>query len=372
MLLLSNRKLCRHIIASSPVTAIAFMQEAAKQEKYELPLGGFARKITEEALRNRDSILFHEDELGADVLGMVQPFSKAMYGNYKLVEGTSRGIDGPLDIDWRLARELDGDQFETYCRIVLLTFRDYVAKGSYRSRSTALYRAFEHIQTAGEEVYKLDQQPDRYPSGNASKRLSAAVHFVADAIRALGEQADLKLVPMPRGDDAHRYVNHDISDSIAELMFELVFQASSVASPPDNAWWIHYNIVWGRLLGFREDSYAWRVIRRKFFRLLFDEIKGMEEFPNYKGARVLGYCLNVLGLTADRREGRDRDEYPLRIAVLNWTCRNYLKLVDKLPPVAEACLIGSITFDREHERLVKTYAQGLDVEPAREYLQLAR
>lgn len=371
MLVLNNRKLCRHIVASAPITAIVFMEEAAKQKKYSVPLGGFAKKVTEEALRNRDSILFHEDTYGADVLGMVQPFSRAMYGNYRLVEGISDRSDSPLDIDWRLAWEMDGPQFEAYCRAAMLTFEDYFKSGAYRSHSFVLHRAFDIIEGAGREVYTLNNQPSGTTIRTPVARLSAAVHFVDDAIKFLGEQTDLKFGTLRIRDEAKQWQRKTIFDAIAKMMTEFVFDASSISGPPDVAWTIHYNVVWGRLAAFREENRATFVIRFKFFRLLFNEIKELETLPNFKSARILGYCLNVLGLSMEKRSHR-RFDHPLRVAVLRWTQRNYLRLREVHPPVAEHCLIGGISFDAENERLVKTYAQGLGLEPSREYLDLDR
>jgi hypothetical protein len=369
ILLLNNRKLCRHVVASAPITAIVFMEEAAKQKRFSIPLGGFARNITEEALRNRDSILYDEHRYG-DVLGMVQPFSNAMYGNYRLVEGISRRIDSPLDIDWKLAWDLDGPQFEAYCQITLLTFKDYVKTGSYRSHSTVLYRAFEIIEGAGREVYKLDNQPLDATDSTPVRRLSAAVHFVTDVIRFLGKEPDLQFGTLRVREGANAWYGITIFDRIAELIFELIFQASAVKGPIDNAWWVHYNTVWGRLFGFHEKTPAWNVIRFKVTRLLYDEIKKLEDFPNFKSSRILGFCLNVLGLSMAKGVHRDRGEYPLRVAVLSWTKKHYLRLREVHPPVAESCLIGGIGFDDSTDRLFKTYSQGLNLEPSREYLEL--
>lgn len=58
-------------------------------------------------------------------------------------------------------------------------------------------------------------------------------------------------------------------------------------------------------------------------------------------------------------------------AVLAWTKHNYLNLHEVHTEVAESCLIGSITFDNEGRRIVKTYLKGLDKEPPKEYLELA-
>lgn len=370
ILLLNNRKLCRHVVDSAPITAIVFMEEAAKQKRYSIPLGGFARNVTEEALKNRDSILFHEDSYGSDVLGMVQPFSTAMYGNYRLVEGIGAHFDSPLDIDWKLAWELDGPQFETYCRITFLTFKDYIKSGSYRSHSTALQRAFKIIQGAGRDIYKLDGQPIDATDSTPSRRMSAAAHFAKDVIQFLGEQPDLDFGLLRLRSDASGWYRKTIFDRIADLLFELIFDASAVKGPPDNAWWIHYNTVWGTIFTFQARTQAWKVIRFKVTRLLYDEIKRLEDLPNFKSARILGICLNVLGLSVAKGTHRDRSEYALRVSALNWTKKHYLRLRAVHPPVAEHCLIGGIGFDVDTNRLFKTYSQGLNLVPSREYLSL--
>ena len=82
-------------------------------------------------------------------------------------------------------------------------------------------------------------------------------------------------------------------------------------------------------------------------------------------------CLNVMGLIPGTGKGAfQREHRALHRALLVWTQRNYLRMHRESPKVAEACLIGSISFDANRNILVKTYAQGLSREPAREYLSL--
>lgn len=369
LMLLSNRKLCRHIVSSSPITAIVLMEEAGRQKKYRIPLGGFARNVTTEALINRDSILFHEDIYGADVLGWVQPFSNAMYGNFRLVEGIAGPLQSPLDIDWRLAWNMDGEQFEVYCRITLLALKDYVTSGHYRSHSYVIYRALQTIGEAGRELYKLDGQSLDGSDSIAAKRLAAAAAFISEAIDFLGNQPDLDFGPLRRKAGEHVGIGASIFDHIAKAMFKLVYAASAVRTTSDNAWWIQYNILWSRIVVHQAKSAAWHVVRFKFFRLLFDEIRELEEFPNFKAARILGFCLNITGLSLGDRN-QYRSEYRLQRAVVGWAKRNYLRLLAVHPPVAEHVLGGSISFDAENRRMVKTYAQGLSLEPSCSYLDL--
>jgi hypothetical protein len=58
--------------------------------------------------------------------------------------------------------------------------------------------------------------------------------------------------------------------------------------------------------------------------------------------------------------------------VLNWTRKNYLKLVEIQPDVAAAVPTGRITFDAENNRLVKTYFKGLQLEEPKEFLDLEK
>lgn len=106
----------------------------------------------------------------------------------------------------------------------------------------------------------------------------------------------------------------------------------------------------------------------KLRRLLCNEIA--LERMNYKSARILGLCLNAMGLHVGKKSGYGSEEYALRKVILAWTKKNFLTLYARLPDVAEAAIMGSITFDKENNRLVKTYLKGLSREAPKEFLDL--
>jgi hypothetical protein len=76
------------------------------------------------------------------------------------------------------------------------------------------------------------------------------------------------------------------------------------------------------------------------------------------------------GLRPGKKHDHTAGEYQLRKAVISWARRNYLWMVKRSPKAAKAALIGTISFDAENKRLVKTYIEGLRSEPPRDYLQL--
>ncbi len=370
MQLIANRKLCRHIVASAPATAILLFEEALATEKYHLPLGTFAKNITAEAIANLDSLLYHEvDSFSSGLLGHLQPFSQAIFGHYALVEGLGERFGSPLDVDYREHDEWTAHQWKAYNRSVLTTLGAYVREVGGRQHSYTLFRAIGTIEHSFKDFYKAQDITADYYSTDICQRFDAAVEFVRDAIEEIEKQ------PSPpalhklrrRKDDHHK----DIYDLLANLMFELVFAASSVSGPPEKAWSIHYGMVWGRFFSLGTEGRTWKIIQFKLRRLLYDEIASMDDLPNFKNARILGICLNVTGLTL-RQGSHGRDYRALAKVIVPFAQRCYASLRQQLPRVAEAVLIGSITYDAEHNRLVKTYLQGLRNEPSREFLSLTK
>jgi hypothetical protein len=369
LLLVGNRKLCRHIITSSPVTAIAFFEAMIANNKYNIPIGQFAKNISTEAIINKDSILYHEDEgFSSGLIGYLKPFSQAIYGNYRLVEALGLNIGSPLDIPYEIVWSWDAFQLEAYSRAVKITIESYLKSGDWYQHSFSLYRALENIKNSCRDIYKLNDIPSDCYSTDIFKRLKAVVDFVKEVINLIGQQQNLPTTKLRvRGDRTHK----DFYDHIADLMFEIIFSAALVTAPPDKCWTIHHNTVWRSFFGLSGEGKAWKLIHFKLRRLLYDEILGLEEFPNYQSSSILGLCLNVMGLKIREKKGISSDYYPLHKAVLAWTSNNYLRLKNIQPDVAKSCLIGSISFDEQGTRLVKTYFKGLSLEPPKEYLELS-
>jgi hypothetical protein len=338
------------------------------QKKYNLPMGQFASNVSAEAILNKDSLLYHEDEgYSSGLIGYLKPFSQAVYGNYRLVEMLAQKNGSPLDIRYEVVWSWDASQLAAYCRVVLITMKSYLECNCWNEHSYALNRALTEIKNSCIDVYKLKDIQSNYYSSDIFTKLNTAVHFVRDAINLLGKQKDLPLVTWRIR--KNRW-DENLYDHIARVMFEIIFSAASVSEPADKCWDIHHNAVWAEFFAPYDEGNAWTIIRFKLRRLLYNEILRLDEFPNYKSSRVLGFCLNVMGLKIGNRKEYGTNYYALRKAVLTWTKNNYMRLRTIHPDVAKSCLMGSITFD-EGSRLVKTYIKGLELEPPKEYLELA-
>jgi hypothetical protein len=372
LLLIANRKICRHIVTSAPGTAIKFFQSITDGGHYNSPIGQFASNISAEAILQRDSILYHEDEwYHSGLLGYMKPFTKALYGDYQLVERAgSQGGNSPLDIHYEIRNKWDAPNWEAYSRAVLTTLKGYLEGGYWGQHSFSLFRAIGEFEHASMETYMLKSMPESYFSSDSYGKLRAAVDFISDAIDLLNKQDPIPAARRLRANDEHPY--SDLYDKLAHAILEVIFHASAVTGPPDTSCGVHYGSVWSKFFtNFRKGG-AWDVVRFKVRRLLYDEIVDMDGALNYRSARILGLLLNVMGLDPAARTNIDAEFRPLKKAILRWTTKNYLRVVEEMPDVANAAMIGTITFDAAQARIVKTYAKGLDREAPRTYLTLDR
>lgn len=369
LLLIANRKFCRHIVGASPVTAQAFFEEMTQASKFDIPMGQFARNISSEAVAQKGSFLYEEAEgYSSGLLGYLKPVSQAVYGNHMLVEALASNLASPLDIDFKERWGWDAKQWEAYCRATLITLKDCLEKGYGSYNSSALNRAMHDIEDAYRDLYKLNDAPDAYGS-DVYDRLSVAAEFVKDAIDLIDKQTK---PPKPLRRIREGTYPKNIYDHLARLIFNMCFAASTVKSPAETCWTIHYIIVWSTVFDrIGGDGAAWKIVHFKVRRLLYDEIEKLTKMPNYKGSRILGFCLNVLGMeTGPNKQNYGRDSYALAKAVHSWSRKQYLSMRRENQDVADSVLIGSISFDETSSRLVKTYFKGLNHEEPKSYLDL--
>jgi hypothetical protein len=367
LLLIANKKFCRHLVAASPMTAIRFLDAAAELQRRLTQIGPFAKNISTEAIRNTDSSLYHEsDWFESGLLGHIKPFSKALYGNFELVEALQH--NSPLDTDYQERDAWNARQVETYCRAVLMTFQSYLDGEHWGQPCYTLNGAIHDIQEiASSAISELKKRPED-SVGDAWGRLRAGVHFLTKMVSLIEKRNPVPNARTLRIRGQGQFANEDMYDRIAEAMFEIIHSAAYIVGP-DEAWSVHYVSVWGDFFDRLNDkSKAMEIVQFKLRRLLFDEIMRFEKFPNYKSARLLGICLNVMGLKPQKRAAYGRQHAALKAVLLPWVQKNYKKIRTNNYQIGDACLIGGISYDEKGSRLVKTYSAGLKPEPDREYL----
>jgi hypothetical protein len=341
-------------------------------KKYGLPLNQFATNIFTEALLNKDSIFYHEgNEFQSGLIGYTKPFSKALFGDFQIVDGRFQGYPSPLDVDYRIVSKWDADQVEAYGRAVVLAVDSYLRENNWWEHSSALSRAFENMKRSLDGLDGLDALTTSPYESDAYKRFSAGCDFATDVIKTLQKYED-KIQTTLRVRERHRGPQHyDLTDAIAALIEDIVFSSTAVRSPNFSSWGIQHNTAWRVYDSFHKPTRLSKIIQFKVRRLLYTEICRDGAHLNFKSARLLGFCLYVLGLTVGDRKGFGRESYALRKVVLNWTVKHYTTVRRESPHVAKAVLIGRLAFADDPPRLIKTYEGMLGKKPDQEVLKLA-
>lgn len=362
LLIIGNRRFSKYVALYAPNTAIAFFRAVAELKAYEIPMGQFAAALSTEALVNKDSLLYHEDAgFFSGYFGYVRPLTSSLYGNFPFIEALAANGNSPLDVDLDVRWDFDGPQLEAYCRAVLTTFKGALAEGEFYNNSYALNRAFGIVESGCRDMYKLDEKIDPKERSDIHSRVRAVIKFINDAMDAM-EKNGVKRTILRRHDEPYKWHN-EYYDRVAALIFEVVGHASTVKTREFEGWTLQFSEVWASLFGFRQNKTR-KIVMFKVRRLIFEEVKSMEKWPNYKNARYLGFCLNVLGLKIGPSRNRTDYDYALRKAIIGWTQKNFLKVVQTYPTVADAAMLGTITFDPTSNQIVKTYRKGLnDVVP---------
>jgi hypothetical protein len=359
LLIIGNRRFCRHVAGSAPNTAIALFRAVAEEKQYDVPMSQFSSALSTEAIVNKDSLLYHEDAgYFSGYFGYTRPFTNTIFGDFEFVEALATNGNSPLDVDLDVRWKFDGQQLEAYTRAALTTFKSALAAGAFRRNSYALNRAFEIMKGACSDLYRLNDPLNPQEKSDVHDRLNAVVGFINDAIKAM-ENAGVQKTRLRRRDEPHKW-RDDYYDRIASLIFDVIGHAASLKTKEFEGWAVQYSAIWSRVSNF-DQSKTRKIVLFKVRRLLYEEVKNVEKHPNFLNAAYLGYLLNVLGLKEGNRRDFRRDEFPLRKAVISFARKNYLALVQRQHKVAAAVLVGSISFDKEKKQLVKTYSEGLDL-----------
>ena len=304
-----------------------------------------------------EMIVSHTSKLGYDYCAygvrMLLPLSQPkieMFSNYPMVEMIGQTLDLDVINSWKW----DSTQWDAYCRVILMVLNGYAEVGEW-AHSFILFRATGAIEHAVHDLYKINGIPETQFTDDAVSRLRVAVSYISEAIKAL-DAARFPVALGRRSRDESKRPSY--LDKLVDLADNLIFKSASVKSPSDLNWLIQHNCVWSELFGFSApEGQIADLFRFKLRRALFDQIKKMETFPNFKGAAILSICLNVLAFEF-KLENLDRGSAALHRAVLSWTGKNYALLKQKDDGVADACLVESITYDEAHSRLMKTHGAG--------------
>ena len=369
LLLIANKRFCEIIAEYHPNLIIELYESLTVENIQTLPIAQFTKNTATAAIINSNSLLHHEgDGFSSGLIGYIKPLSISMFGNIEKIEALHKKWASPVIADLPYF-DLKHDQFQVYCDSALTVIRAYLDAGWWRKHSYAINYAFSEIKTKSTCLHEINGNLTDCYHLESYKNFRVAVKFITSIIKLIEDHPSVaNLTPYKlRKNEEERCQYIDLYDLTADLMFELTLAAANVNADKDTCWLIQYNSFWSKLVCFN-NSKTRNYILKKYYRQMYDEIKRMETFPNFKSARLLGFCLNIFGLKVPTKADYGKVYFSLRKVVVNWTIHNYENIRKEYTRVAEACLIGSITY--KEKKLIKTYCLATRDEATIETLEL--
>lgn len=362
--LIGHPSFCRILVTDAPGTAFYFFQAIDSFNKYNLFFfQPFSRNFVNEAIRNKNSFLYHEKNgYASGLMGYDKPFTTLLFSNYKMVEGLDSLLD-PEDA-WEKGR-LDSAQWKAYCNLLITAIEGCIqSKGT--EHTPVLYRAIGHVKNALFDIHKII--PDAELKDDTYARLEVVCDFIGQ-LRGFLAAYNPPSSPLKREDDDSLLSLHD---AIAELIEAAIRLAAKVSAPIEQRRRFHSELIWNKLMGYPHNKSSW-ILNAKVCKLIFSRIRDIRT-PASSGCQLLGFCLNVMGLEY-QYSGKHykRDRRLLHRAVLAWTRRNYLNLYYRNPLINDVCLHEGITLDLENYRLAMEFPANTRTSVTRhEYLTLAQ
>lgn len=364
--LIGNRKFCKQLIATSAITAIEIFIKMQLYNKYQLPIVEFVRNLTIEALINEDSIIYHEDH--REKFGPIlddPDFSQILYGNYLLVESITPSI---FYLPYKLFDSFSVAQLKAYARLALIFIASYMEHTKNQHRhSYSLINAIEQMTPSSAELNELTDADFWDRPSNTINKFKIKIDFAKDLLKLLDGFSVLSQI--------REQEKMDIYNLTAKLIFGIITSASFIKCQAYSAWYFQQNTVWDSFFGsFSESGEAAKIIQLEIKNLLNTELINLEKrfpsFPNWRSIRIIGYCLNVLGLSVGKPEDYAPGYQEFHDNIIIWIRKNFLKINEFSPGSAKEYLGANISFDKENNRLVKT--NGIGLLTTLEYIELEK
>lgn len=366
LLLIANKKFCKILVEYSPWVIEEFFYFVSKEIKPLTVFGLFTKNIGMELITNKNSPLVYESAGYDDgYFGYTKPIGNSIFGNYDLVEFYARNHESPLNINFFHEKQLSYIYLEIYCNSALIFVESYLKSDRKYEHSVAFFQILGDVKFFSYDLYLANGDENNFYKSSPYKNTRSAVELVVAIVNLMDKYEIKPSQPIKRKERTSKC----LFDGITDIIMHLLLSASKVTQPSSTAWEIQHNLVWSSLFDFTGESESWKIIKFKVRRALYDDISKTYDRSLFKGASYLGLCLNILGVNEFSLD-RKNDFYPLHKLILKWVIKNYMKLREERPKVADACIQGSITFDAEKKTFIKTFSDNHRKEPSRQILQL--
>ena len=354
-LLLSNPRFCDVVAEEIPTFPAHLVEEMVHLERFDAPAHLVIRRIVISLLSKPNSALFVENEwLGRGYTDEVNPITQSIFRNWHRLEVYEGGFESPLNLSYPYARNWDTDTWRVYFGLAIEYIRGLTSSAQRFQNAGGIDHVLKTTEKAFEQIGDQNKYENAFDPQNPFWHVREANDFLNELIKAFDGAGEH--VYFSRRDED--FFGNDLSSKIAKLLHQVVYYASAVNTKEFRMWEIQHNLVWSPIeRSDVRDTEIMKMVRRKLRRMIWSEVKEMDHFPNYQGARYVRFCLNVLGFYDEkvhRRDGLGKDSWALAKVVSDWVAKNYQVIVETHPPVAEAMLPANIEYDAAKQILIRT------------------
>ncbi|EPG2188143.1 hypothetical protein I8I28_004843, partial [Enterobacter cloacae] len=274
-----------------------FFVSTATFKNYDIPLHQFSANVSQEVIKNKNSIIYHEDDgYDSGLMGEIQEWSKIFYGNYRLIDSLQRGHLSPFQFNYKTFLGFDNEQWDAYFRLSIIYLEEKLKIEKFIDTNPVLNSVLESIKHCTQNLHMVDKTDDEIMKSELVEKLHSSINFIENLFNTT-TKCKAKTIYQYSVKERRKYV-FDIHHHVSSALIELLFKASLCQADNFTTWHIQNNIVWDGIFSPHEKSlgdFHSKAIK-KTIRKLYEELKSIEKVANFKNTRIAGLILNVLGL----------------------------------------------------------------------------
>lgn len=354
--LIADYKFCKAVVEESPDLIFHIFDEMNKMKKYGIDVRVFGKNIVTAAIENKSSFIYTEtDEYDSGLLGYTKPISSALFANFLIVNKVGTLLTP--DTDKRSAWDID--QWDAFCRCLLIAFKGYINVCDAIDNPKAFHFTKLTIYSAFRDLHKLNALTEIERSDEHLLKIESVLRLIEDII-TIADESDIP-------EEIAAYID----DYFAEIIFELIDQASRVQRPRAVCKIVH-NCIWDNT--FNSSTFHSEIGRRIIYSVqlkIHNKISRLKTNPDLDSTRILGFCLNIMGFRFQPPEPYGELWREFHYAVIDWVKQNIASIIAKYPSFEKECFVDGMSYDSAKARLVFTYPSSAKSEKdGYEYLEV--
>ena len=342
--LIADKNFCREIIEHSQKTLYHILKEISETKKYH-SISIFTKNVVSEAIINKNSFIYKEtDVLDSGFIGSRKPISNLLFSNYDMTKiGTTLLLEIPSEPKW------GNDQWEAYCRIVLMTLKSYDPE-KHGIESPVLRCALHEITKEVNAINIINEVKGHVFSNEHSNRIKIITRLVDNGINYFNKTS-ISNDTKHKSREISKHPEGTIYDNISCLMNSITTCISNIEHPVLKTDLELYMMICTSFFLTPKKQTSSMIIHKKFRGLIFGTIGTLRTKPSDQAAMMLSLILNLMAIS------KGTDEYLRKKTIIfdltsRWLKYNYDWLYKNHRNIAKLCLGDYSTYQSEEHRIV--------------------